>query len=134
MANQGQLWKMYDALRKGEISRRAFLEGAVALGMALPLAQSILISTASAQDATPSGSATPCRGIRRRPSEGTEGQQRGTGGELKLLQWQAPTTLSLQNRRHSKTCLPPRWSSEPLIHFLARRHADSLPGQHGSHV
>ncbi len=66
MANQGQLWKMYDALRKGEISRRAFLEGAVALGMALPLAQSILISTASAQDATPSGRRNSYRGIRRR--------------------------------------------------------------------
>ena len=58
MAKQGQLWKTYDALLKGDLSRRAFLERAVALGMALPLAQSILVSTASAQDATPAGGAT----------------------------------------------------------------------------
>src|SRR3954447_23366998 len=95
MAKQGQLWKTYEELLKGDISRRAFLERAVALGMALPLAQSILVTTASAQDATPTGDATPAAGLAVAPSNGTEGQQRGSGGELKLLQWQAPTTLSL---------------------------------------
>ena len=118
MAKQGQLWKTYDALLKGDLSRRAFLERAVALGMALPLAQSILISTASAQDATPAGGATPVAGTGAAPSEGTEGQQRGSGGELKLLQWQAPTTLSLHESATFKDMLAAALVSEPLIHFL----------------
>src|SRR4051812_39000285 len=118
MAKQGQLWKTYEALLNGDISRRTFLERAVALGMALPLAQSILVSTASAQDATPSGVATPAAGSGAAPAEGTEGQTRGSGGELKLLQWQAPTTLSLHESATFKDMLAAALVSEPLIHFL----------------
>src|SRR5690349_17615178 len=95
MTGNRRLWQTYESLIRGEISRRAFLERAVALGMVLPLAQAILVSSAGAQGATPTSGATPASGTAAAPAEGTEGQTRGVGGELKLLQWQAPTTLSL---------------------------------------
>ena len=118
MADNRRLQRTYESLLRGEISRRAFLERAIALGMALPLAQSILVSTAGAQSATPAAGATPFAGSASAPADGTEGQTRGAGGELKLLQWQAPTTLSLHESASFKDMLAAALVTEPLLHFL----------------
>jgi peptide/nickel transport system substrate-binding protein len=112
MANN-QFRQLYEELKAGRLTRRAFLERGGALGMALRVAQFVLFSTGSvAQEATPAaGGGAP-------PDTRTEGQQRGAGGELKLLQWQAPTTLSMHNSASFKDMLAACLVSEPLIHFL----------------
>ncbi len=74
-------------LQRGRITRREFMARAAALGASLPLIQIALNSLgatgAMAQDAAAE-----------RPSVGTEGQTRGAGGELKLLQWLGPTNAN----------------------------------------
>ncbi len=81
----GPFWSTYQDLKQGRISRREFIARATALGVGLPVTLFVLnsmkINGAAAQDADTSQSI--------RPSVGTEGQTRGAGGELKLLQWQA---------------------------------------------
>ena len=52
------------------------------------------------------------------PTSGTEGQTRGAGGELKLLQWQAPSTLNMQLAGSFKDQLASCLVTEPLLHFL----------------
>ena len=101
---QGPLARLYKQLQDGDISRRDFIQksafcGASA-GMAVFLANAQAIAAQggsknglavyAAQDGTPS--ATPGGGSR--PAVGTEGQTRGEGGELKIILWQAPTTVN----------------------------------------
>jgi len=49
---------------------------------------------------------------------GTAGQERGSGGELRLLQWQAPTSLSLHTASGTKDHLAATLDSEPLMSYL----------------
>ncbi|MCC6675406.1 MAG: peptide ABC transporter substrate-binding protein [Thermomicrobiales bacterium] len=81
----GPFWSTYQDLKQGRISRREFIARATALGVGLPITLFVLnsmkIDGAAAQDADTSQSI--------RPSVSTEGQTRGAGGELKILQWQA---------------------------------------------
>ncbi|MCC2627852.1 MAG: extracellular solute-binding protein family 5, partial [Thermomicrobiales bacterium] len=91
MAEKRRLWNAYQDHRAGRISRRDFLQRATALGVAAPVALGLLRMTdVAAQEATPGA-----RAMDAPPSAGTEDQTRGAGGELKLLQWQAPTTLNM---------------------------------------
>ena len=91
---RGPLGEVYAAYRAGQIDRRAFLARATALGLGLPVALFVLnsvkvesaVAAPTAQDAPALDSG--------RPSVGSEAQQRGAGGELKILQWQAATHLS----------------------------------------
>src|ERR1044071_9058079 len=100
-------------LRAGYLSRRGFMRRALALGIAAPVAHNLLrISGVAAQDATPEVGPTAA------PTGGTEGQTRGAGGELKILQWQAPTTLNMQLAGSFKDQLASCLVTEPLIHFL----------------
>jgi peptide/nickel transport system substrate-binding protein len=69
---------MVDDVKTGRLSRRRFIESMVRLGLTAPMAAQILgAGIAAAQPAVP---ATPAR--------------RGGGGPLKLLYWQAPTSLN----------------------------------------
>src|SRR5688500_18560931 len=90
MTSQGPLEQAYREAKAGRLSRRGFLERAMALGVGLPvaavLANSVTFQGAAAQDATPAAT-------QGRPSIGTENQERGAGGELRLIQWQAVSTL-----------------------------------------
>ena len=82
---------LFAQLKSGEISRRQFIERSVGLGMATGIA--LMAADAAAQSATPEASPTAAgEGVI--PSVNTEGQTRGAGGELKLLQWQAPSQLN----------------------------------------
>lgn len=109
-----QLRPLYDDLLGGRLSRRDFFMRATAIGVGAPLA-SFLARTGSvaAQEATPTASAPTAA-----PSSGTDGQTRGAGGELKILQWQAPTTLNMQLAGSFKDQLASCLVTEPLLHFL----------------
>ncbi|MGH2562616.1 MAG: peptide ABC transporter substrate-binding protein, partial [Thermomicrobiales bacterium] len=111
MAETGVFWRLYEELKAGSVSRREFLRRATALGVGLPVAMFVLNSTPAgrvlAQDA-PAG----------RPAEGVEGMQRGAGGELKLLQWQAATTLSPHTATGTKDFLAASLTLEPLMSYL----------------
>lgn len=113
----GPFGSLYAAFKTGQISRRRFVESTMALGMAAAGA-AFLAQGVSAADATPGASpASSTTAVA--PSAGTEGQKRGAGGELKLLQWQAPSQLSIQNANGDKDILAGQIVLEPLIHYSA---------------
>ncbi len=87
---QSPFSSLFNSLKAGEISRRSFIGKATALGMttagALMVADAVAQSTPEASPASSGASALP--------SVGTENQTRGEGGELKIIQWQAPSQLN----------------------------------------
>jgi peptide/nickel transport system substrate-binding protein len=114
MAETGRLWNAYQELRAGRISRRAYVQRAATLGIAAPIALGLLrLSDAAAQEATPASGTMLAP-----PATGTEGQTRGYGGELRLLQWHAPTTLNMHLAGSFKDQLAACLVTEPLLHFL----------------
>jgi peptide/nickel transport system substrate-binding protein len=124
------LGRLYDSLKAGTISRRDFLHHAAATGIgagaALFLANSAVIAGAGGsrngyalypgQDGTPS--ASPVAGAGGFPDAGTENQTRGQGGELRLIQWQAPTTAAAHVNVGTKDFLAGTLVSEPLLNYL----------------
>ncbi|MCC6315801.1 MAG: peptide ABC transporter substrate-binding protein [Thermomicrobiales bacterium] len=118
MNETGRLWSVYADLLAGRISRRAFLSQAAALGVAGPLALG-LAHGVDARQATPAGEpSSPAAGASAAPAVGTAGQTRGAGGELRILQWQAPTTLNAQLAGSFKDMLASALVTEPLLHYL----------------
>lgn len=103
----GPLRDLFDSYKAGKISRRGFAQGAAAIGVAAPLI-SFLGNQVSAQDA----------GAAVRPASGTEGQTRGAGGTLNIIQWQAITLLSPHISSGTKDLLGAQPILEPLIHYL----------------
>ena len=104
-------------LRAARLTRRGVMHRALALGLTAPVALDLLrLHDTAAQDATPG--ATPAASLTAAPASGTEGQTRGAGGELKILQWQAPTTLNMHLAGSFKDQLASCLVTEPLIHFL----------------
>ncbi len=108
--------------------------GALGIGTA---AATILAASASAQDASPAASpvASPVAGsaaITSRPEAGTNGQQRGGGGELRIIQSQAPTVLAAHSSTGSKDTYAGSLVLEPLLAYmedgsLAPMLAETLP-------
>jgi peptide/nickel transport system substrate-binding protein len=98
------LSSLYSTYRAGGLTRRAFLRQALAAGMALPVALHAIQSLAQTPVAVPAG--------------GTEGRARGEGGELRILQWQAPTALSQHSALGGKDNLAATLVLEPLMSFL----------------
>lgn len=87
----GPFSKLYTQLRAGEISRRDFIERSVGLGMGVSMA--LIAADAVAQTASPEASpAAAGEGVI--PAVNTENQTRGEGGELRILQWQAPSQIN----------------------------------------
>lgn len=122
MAEQGKLWSAYQDLKAGRITRREFIARATALGVALPVTLFILNAVKiQGTEAAPTGAArrTPTRAqdLTTRPTVGTEGQQRGAGGELKLLQWQAATLASVHVASGTKDYLAASLVTEPLMSY-----------------
>ena len=110
----GPFSELFDSLKRGEISRRHFISAATALGMGVSVA-TYCASSVAAQDASPA--ATPAEAAVR-PSAGTENQTRGEGGELRILQWQAPTNINAQQATGDKDGLAALFVSEPLMMTL----------------
>src|SRR5699024_6255725 len=112
--SSSSIGRLYDALKAGDISRRDFLKraGATSIGAAgaLFLANSAAIAAAGGsrngyavymgQDGTPS--ASPAEEMPEPLDAGTEDQERGEGGELKLIQWQAPTMAAIHSHVGTK--------------------------------
>lgn len=120
---QGPFWSLYRELKSGKVNRREFLERAGALGIGMPVALFVLNALkVEGASAAPMGGAkgygTGHQPVAGPPAEGTEGQTRGAGGELKLLQWQAVTHLSVHNSTGTKDTLGASLVTEPLMHFL----------------
>ena len=86
----GPFSRLYAQLKSGEITRRAFIERSVGLGMGTAVA--LMAADAVAQSATPDATPASTEGVI--PSVNTENQTRGAGGELKILQWQAPSQMN----------------------------------------
>jgi peptide/nickel transport system substrate-binding protein len=78
-------------------------------GLALHIAET------TAQDASPAASPTAGGAQAAAPSSGTENQQRGAGGELRIIQWQAPSHLSALQATGDKDGLGASLVSEPLL-------------------
>jgi peptide/nickel transport system substrate-binding protein len=102
-------------LKRGELSRRAFIERATALGMGLGVA-TYCANTVSAQESSPAASpAGSAAGVGVIPDSRTEGQERGAGGDLKILQWQAPSQLNGMVATGDKDNLAALFVSESLM-------------------
>ncbi len=125
----GKLRTLVDGLASGEISRRDFMHRAAGLGVAggaaLVLANAVGVSAKNGfrngfavyQGADGTPAASPEAGAPGIPSENTEGQTRGEGGEVNLIQWQAPTLMSPHISSGTKDFLAAQIVLEPLIHY-----------------
>ena len=102
---------LYNSLKSGEITRRSFIGRATALGMSA--AGALMVADAVAQG-TPE--ASPVAGeAAKLPDSGTEGQTRGEGGELRIIQWQAPSQLNALVSTGDKDNMAAQFVSEPLM-------------------
>lgn len=115
---------MYDALQSGAIDRRQFIARTTALGvgasMAMYLANGAAQTPAASPAASPAGDAPKGGGglesaIPR--AEAPADQVRGSGGELKILQWQAPSHLLAHQASGDKDTLASCLVSEPLMFY-----------------
>ncbi len=110
--HQTSLGTLIAALKGGEINRRAFLQRGAALGINAGLLTALAANTASAQDATPQPS-----GSSPFPDAGTANQERGAGGELRVLAVQAASGLSAHNATGGKDISASMVISEALLQY-----------------
>jgi peptide/nickel transport system substrate-binding protein len=108
-SSPGPFRNLHTALKRGDVTRRQFIQQATALGMAAGLA--LHIADTTAQEASPTAGGEQAVA----PSVNTESQERGAGGELKILQWQAPSHLSALAATGDKDGLGASLVSEPLM-------------------
>lgn len=103
-------------LRNGEISRRSFAKTATALGIAPALITAVTHSV-GAQEATPE-EADYFVSDGKPNDAGMEGRTRGEGGELSIIQYQAPTILSPHTATGYKDFDAAQLTIEPLMTYL----------------
>ncbi|HEV2107409.1 MAG TPA: ABC transporter substrate-binding protein, partial [Thermomicrobiales bacterium] len=113
---------LYDAYKAGNLSRRDFINRAMALGIGFPVV-AFLLRTADARAAAPdAGTLHIGSRMQDAPNEvpvvGAEGKTRGVDGELRLLQWQAPTMLSAHYSTGTKDFLAADLVTEPMMRYL----------------
>lgn len=109
--SQTSLGTLYAAFKAGEMNRRSFLQRGAALGVSTGLLTSLAANTLSAQDATPE------TGESSLPDAGTENQQRGQAGELRVLAVQAASGLSVHNATGGKDISAGVVISEALLNY-----------------
>ena len=115
----GPLATLHQALRAGTLTRREFTLRALALGVGMPIISFILrAETASATVGRHIGWGVAAQGAAGPPAEGMDGRTRGEGGELRLIQWQAPSMLSPHVSTGEKDYLAAQLIVEPLMHYL----------------
>src|SRR5215211_3355442 len=121
---QGPLAALHKELRSGRLTRREFTLRALALGVGMPIISFILrAETASATTASTTrgrhiGWGVAAQGVAGPPAEGMDGRTRGEGGELKLIQWQAPSMLSPHVSTGEKDYLAAQPIMEPMMRYL----------------
>jgi peptide/nickel transport system substrate-binding protein len=115
----GPLRTLFDSYKSGTLDRRTFAQGAGALGLSAASVAFLAQNGALAQDAT--AEASPAEGgaalVSDRPAHATEGQERGAGGDLNIIQWQAATLLSPHVATGVKDILGSILVIEPLMHY-----------------
>lgn len=114
---EGPFSRLHDDFTSRRISRRTFISRALALGVGMPVAVFVANSTtlnalAAQESATPEAGATT--GI---PSFGTANQQRGAGGQLKILVAQAPSALSIHAASGGADIEAATPITEPLLSY-----------------
>ncbi len=114
---------LFDDYKAGKVTRRQFTERAAL--SALGVGGAAFLANAGAASAKPLGGfafaaqdATPAAGASGRPEVGTENQTRGEGGDVRLIQWQAPSLLSPLVAVGVKDFLASCIVVEPLMHYL----------------
>ncbi len=132
-SGDGKLAQLYGLLKTGQLSRREFMERALALGVALPVltfvVNSLDMKGASAAPGSIGKSVTSrFQDASTRPMAPAD-QVRGAGGELKILQWQGVTTLSLHQSQGTKDQLGASLITEPLMSFLPDGSLSATLGQ-----
>jgi peptide/nickel transport system substrate-binding protein len=116
---QGPLAALHQELRSGKITRREFTLRALALGVGMPIISFILrAETVSAMPGRHIGWGVAAQGAAGPPAEGMDGRTRGEGGELRLIQWQAPSMLSPHVSTGTKEYLAACLIMEPMMHYL----------------
>lgn len=127
MSEQGKLATLVQQLKHGEVDRRGFMKAATVLGVA-PAVSMFLANAAAAgssrngfafysqstPDASAEASPVASSGI---PETGMEGKTRGQDGELKILQWQAPTHLMSHRATGTKDFMAADMVNEPLMRY-----------------
>jgi peptide/nickel transport system substrate-binding protein len=115
---------LHQALRAGTLTRREFTLRALALGVGMPIISFILraetasATTAGAQAVRQIGWGVAAQGAAGPPAEGMDGRTRGEGGELRIIQWQAPSMLSPHVSTGDKDYLAAQPILEPLMYYL----------------
>lgn len=115
MAQFGRILSAYHDFKEDRITRRQFIDRATCLGATLPVT---LFALQAASAGARSTNATQDQMGVGAPAEGTDGQVRGAGGELKLLQWQAATLLGVHSSTGTKDTLAASLVTEPLMSYL----------------
>ncbi len=116
----GPFSALHAQLKAGRIDRRQFTMRALALGVGLPIVSFVLrAEDAAARPGRHAGFGLAAQeGATGRPSVGMEGRTRGEGGELRLIQWQAPTMVSPHISTGTKDYLAASITLEPLMNYL----------------
>jgi len=97
--DQWTIRELIAQVARGQLSRRAFVQGMVGLGLTAPMAAQLL-GSAGIASAAPRSSFTPTR--------------RGGGGDLRALMWDAPTLLHPHFGRGLRDFSASRLFYEPL--------------------
>ncbi len=109
-------------LKAGRLSRREFTTRALALGVGLPVIGFVLRAVPEAGAAPRrrhAGFGVPAaQGRATIPAAGSEGKTRGQDGELRLIQWQAPTLLSPHVATGTKDYLAASLIFDSLMNYL----------------
>src|SRR5665811_1833119 len=126
MHENSWLQQIASQLSVGAISRRSFIERAAATGIgagsAVFMANTALAGSgpngfAFYQGADGTPAASPTSGASGIPDVGMEGRTRGEGGQLRILQWQAPTHLNSHRSTGGKDFMAADIVSEPLLRY-----------------
>ncbi|MBA3336695.1 MAG: peptide ABC transporter substrate-binding protein [Chloroflexia bacterium] len=117
---QNKFRALFEGLKAGDISRRQFIQRSAALGVSMSVI-AVVLQAPSAAVAAPGGAAG-VKGGRKQdaaaaPSGGTESQTRGEGGELRIIQHQAPTVLNPHVSTGTKDYLAASLVLEPMMNY-----------------
>lgn len=113
------LGELHAGFTRGEIDRRSFITRASMLGVGLGSVVALAQMSGAAQSATPAATAE-LAGVEMgstQPSFGTDGQERGAGGELRILTIQAASGLSVHNATGGKDIAAGQIISEALMNY-----------------
>lgn len=112
--------RLFDSLVAGDISRRQFFQRATAFGVSAAMAGHLANAAAQTPQASPASEGAKGGGglessIAR--AIAPDDQVRGAGGELRILQWQAPSHLFAHQASGDKDTLASCLVTEPLMHY-----------------